>query len=263
MKDTYNVPKDYARRTEFRKLWSVLRGYGATGAMSLAHHLFHALFTELSYQAHRNALGCIPKGEFAEWFDTVEQADIVADQAIEAFKFCGLLVEETDRYVSYLFYEHNDHLSRYYTQSNVKAADMSAFKARKRRVNDLLSTSVKAVNPARFVDPDGKRIEEPEVKQIFMVIGMVDGILGRVERDEDDYGVGLITDTCRALRATGVKNMEIVLIRLMNRRFAPGTPRTTERFFEHFDTNLKRLEPDSGWGEWSLILRKTQAEEPL
>lgn len=262
-RECFYVRKDYSRRGEFKRLCALLSHAGVPDPFSLAHHVFLSLFSELSYQCERNRLGCFPKSDFSIWFEEIQQSRLELEQLREILVSSGLLRVEGEVYFSLLFFEENEHLSKEYVARSVKGAEVSIFKARRKKLEEDAPSEAAALNPKLFMDVDGKRITMDEMKKLVMIVHMVDSIFGRPRRDSDDFDEGLVFDTCVALRKTGVKNFEIILMRLMMKRTNERLPRRAEQFMANFDHCIKLIEPSEGWGEWSLLAREGQNLESV
>lgn len=259
----FAIAKDYDRFPEFVKLVKLIdirqgKAEFKVPAVVIATFLFCRMFAQLSYNAKLQPLGYL-----TEWdFELLAEDVAIPIKDFELLMTRSKLLTKDDKgFFCMIFAICNESLSRDHIAPYLKSHDSRYMNKLKQRFTRDAEKIVATFPEEHHQAVDGKPVTAEEMNSMTVVVRTIDAMFGREMRMTDDYGIGLIQDTIRIVRMYRPLELDTILKRLLVKRHERNVPRKTERIVSKWRDIIIFIQPEAGFGFWSMIMAKDKDYE--
>jgi hypothetical protein len=168
---------------------------------------------------------------------------------IEKLVACGLLKRVEGGFRADMFVWYNQSLDVNFIDDNSGKASYATFLDQQEIAGTESNSILAKLSPLCFQEGTRKR-EAAEVRKIMMLIKTLDGIFGLPRRKPENYDPGIMDAAGRLLAKYPYHQIEIVLLRMWQKRGNLGIPKKTSWFLENFEEAQAKIAPPDGYTKW-------------
>jgi hypothetical protein len=239
-------PRDISHVTELRKMTMIL---GDEGRAIL---LWFALMVQLGYECESTGVAGFLAD--SDEFIFVKSLHFPCDTPIAILEKSGLLLKEKGGWRCPIFEFYNAELDSSFVPPDVDA-NWKTFRSGQKAMLEETPQLLQDMPPTSWFLEDGRKLEEPEMRRVVMLVKSVDAILRVGKRGPTEYDLPHVHAAAAIIRDYSDVKIMVILKRgfeVTRKRGLPvGLPRNTLRFLQRWEDVIAAIMPSDGFERWA------------
>ena len=116
------------------------------------------------------------------------------------------------------------------------------------------------IDPIAMLRETGQKLDMDFAKRCVMLVKTIDGILGLGNRKATEFDAPYMHAATRVLDKWPKEKVEVVLLRMFQKKNSLGLTKRTSWILDHFDEVVAKVAHPDGYDKW-LTLRTGHVEE--